>query len=224
VTAAHAAQIGPFPGEDVASYLSAAETSLTQLAAVSPTAVTYALADFEKGRTPAETAAALAGVQPVQVYVRVHVKGATEYFPATAGEFDDVTLRRTLTVSTLPDDANTIFTALAGALEKQAAANEQFARSIPASDPSQQDQEQKASQLKDAGHYRAEAAALRSACACIYAVVVQSQTRTLLHLLQSGQVRTVDAALPGLKLGDISWIPLRPETTVRQPVPSAGGP
>jgi hypothetical protein len=220
----HIATVGPLPGETISSYLGAAQAAITQQAAESPQQLTYAVADFEAGRTPQQVADALPGVAPALVFVRVHVTGDTKTFPSTASELSAyAALKQPLRVRSLPADANSAFIALATALDRAAADNTQFANSI-AADAGADELAQKAAQLKDAAHYRAEAAALRSGCACIYAAVVQGQAETLLHILDSGKVRAVDPASPGLKLSEITWVPLLPETKVRQPVQRPSGP
>jgi hypothetical protein len=220
----HIATVGPLPGETISSYLAAAQAAITQQASESPSQTTYAIADFEAGRTPQQVADALPGVSPALIFVRVHVTGDTKTFPSTAPELSAyAALKQPLRVKKIPADANSAFLALAAALDRAAADNTQFANSI-AADAGADEIAQKTAQLKDAGHYRAEAAALRGGCACIYAAVVQGQAETLLHVLDSGKVRTIDPASPGLKLNEITWVPLRPETKVRQPVQGPTGP
>jgi hypothetical protein len=220
----HIATVGPLPGETISSYLAAAQAAITQQAAESPTQATYAVADFETGRTPQQVADALPGVAPALVYVRVHVPGDTKTFPSSASELSAyAALKQPLRVSNLPADANSAFVALASALDRAAADNAQFAGSI-AADASADELAQKDAQLKDAAHYRAEAAALRHGCACIYAAVVNGPAETLLHILDSGKVRAIDPASPGLKLNEITWVPLLPDTKVRQPVQGPSGP
>jgi hypothetical protein len=221
---AHIATVGPLPGETISSYLTAAQAALTQQAAESPQQVTNALVDFEAGRTPSEVVTALPGVQPEMIYVRVRVTGDSKTFPSAAPEFSAYAdLKMPLRVATLPDAASTVFVRLAGGLDQAAADNTTFADSIGMG-ASPDELAQRDAQLKDAQHYRAEASALRSSCACIYAVVVSGTAETLLHILDSGQVRAIDPASPGLKLDEITWVPLRPDVTRTQPVDSTGGP
>jgi hypothetical protein len=224
VGGAHIATVGPLPGETISSYLTAAQAALTQQAAESPQQVAYALVDFEAGRTPSQVATALPGVQPELIYVRVGVTGDSKTFPSAAPEFSAYAdLTKPLRVATFPGGASTAFVRLAGALDQAAGDNTTFADSIGVG-ASPDELVQRDAQLKDAGHYRAEASALRSSCACIYAVVVFGPAETLLHILDSGQVRAIDPASPGLKLDEITWVPLRPDVTRTQPVDSTSGP
>jgi hypothetical protein len=217
------ATVGPFPGEDIPSYLSSAQSALTRQQASAPNQPIYSIADFETARTPSETADALPGVAAQLIYVRVSVPGNTQVFPSHLPEFSAYSALTTqLHVSVLPDTGMSTFRKLAAGLDRAAADNTTFANSIH-SGASQEDLVQKAAELADARHYRAEAAALRSGCACIYAVVVQGSAQTLLHILDSGLVRAVDPASPGLKLSEITWVPLRPETKARQPRASNSG-
>jgi hypothetical protein len=214
------ATFGPFPGENIPAYISAAQSQLASLAATSPNEKIYALADFEVARTPDDAARALPGVEPALMFVRVHVSGATDYFPSASPDFADPAFRTALQVSSLGAQAPAAFGTIAAALDRNANDLLDMASTITAD----QDQAQKTTELSDARHYRAEAAALRSHCACVYAVVVRGTAQTLLHIVDSGLVRAVDPASPGLKLTEITWVPLRPETKVRQPQASSGGP
>lgn len=217
------ATVGPFPNEDVASYLAAAQASLMQAAAQSPSQQLYAIADFEAARTPEEAAVALPGVTPELIFVRVRVTGAKQTFPSESEQFSGYpALKAALTVHNLPGDALADYLSLASALERAATDNTTFANSIGAN-ATADDLAQKAAQLKDARHYRAEAAAFRSGCACVYAVVVRGSARTLLDILDSGKVRVIDPASPGVALREIRWTPLLPETTRRQPAATATG-
>jgi hypothetical protein len=54
--------------------------------------------------------------------------------------------------------------------------------------------------------------------------VVFGTPETLLRILDSGKVRAIDPASPGLKLSEITWVPLRPDVTGRQPAGSGAGP
>jgi hypothetical protein len=216
------ATVGPFPNEPVSSYISAAQASLGQQFSESPRQQTYAIVDFEEGQTPEQVASALPNVSPQLLYVRVRVTGDTKTFPSPLPEFSTYPqLRQPLQVHRLPADASTVFVKLAGSLERAARDNAQFADSIGAN-ASTDELTQKDAQLADARHYRAEAAALRSACACIYAVVVFGPAATLQHIVDSGKVRVIDPASPGLKLSEIRWTPLLPETRSRQPGETAG--
>jgi hypothetical protein len=223
VGGAHIATVGPLPGEAISSYLTAAQAALTQQAAESPRQLTYALVDFESGQTPSQVADSLPGVVPQLLYVRVRVSGDAKTFPSTAEELSAYgALKTPLRVKTLPDDAAAAFVRLAGALDQAAGDNATFASTI-GNGASPEELVQRDAQLKDARHYRAEAAALRSGCACIYSVVVYGTAETLLHILDSGRVRAIDPASPGLKLSEITWVPLRPDVTRTQPAGPGSG-
>jgi len=222
VGGAHIATVGPLPGETIPSYLTAAQVALTQQAAESPRQLTHAIVDFDSGRTPEQVAAALPGVQPELLFVRVRVNGDTKTFPGTAEELSAYpTLKAPLHVHLLPNDGITALVKLAASLDEAARDNTTFANTI-GSGASSDELAQRAAQLKDARHYRAEAFALRAICACIYAVVVTGTAETLLHILDSGRVRTIDPASPGLKLSEITWVPLRPDVTRTQPAGTSG--
>ncbi|MFL6238422.1 MAG: hypothetical protein ACJ735_02860 [Actinomycetes bacterium] len=206
--------VGPLPNEEIASYLNAAQAALGQQSSQAPGEKVYAIADFESGKTPAQVAAALPGVEPQLIYVQVRASGARAVFPNTTEELAGyATLTAPLRVSSLPGDASAAFRRLADGLSQAAHDLSQQAASITAD----QDQAQKATEEADARHYRSEAQSLRGECACIYAVVVYGSARTLLDIVDSGKVRVIDPASPGLKLREIRWTPLLPQTSRRQP-------
>jgi hypothetical protein len=216
------ATVGPLPGETIPSYLSAAQAGLLEQKSDSPGQQTYAIVDFEAGRTPAEVAAALPNVAPQLIFVQVRVPGDSKTFPSPLPELSAYpALKAPLRVKALPADALSAYQVLATALDRAAADNTTFANSIGAG-ATEDELTQKAAQLKDARHYRAESSALRATCACIYAVVVRGTPETLVHILDSGKVRAVDAASPGLKLNEICGTPLLPQTKVRQPTGATG--
>jgi hypothetical protein len=70
---------------------------------------------------------------------------------------------------------------------------------------------------------RAEAAAYAGPCACVLALVVQSDRAGLETLARTPGVRAVDAAPPGVPLAGLALAPLLPEQTVTaDPVPDDG--
>jgi hypothetical protein len=159
--------------------------------------------------TPDEAAAAVPSVEVKQIFLRIRAGGATTFFPSTNVDFATAILKRPLQVPDLPNGANAIYEGVAAGLIQQAKDNEEFVRSIDQlPTPSQDDLDQRASQSLDARRFRAAAGALRTRCACIYAVVIKGEAQTLANIANSGKVRVVHAALSGVPYDRLTWVPL----------------
>jgi hypothetical protein len=203
--------VGPIAGS-VADYLAGARADLLAHASQAPTEQTFAIADFEKGLTPEEAAASVPGVEVKQIFLRIRAGGTTTFFPSTNVDFATAILKRPLQVQGLPNGAHVVYEGVAAGLIQQAKDNEEFIRSIDQlAVPSQDDLDQKASQTLDARRFRAAAGALRTRCACIYAVVIKGEAQTLANIANSGKVRVVHAALTGVPYERLTWVPLSPD-------------
>ena len=213
--------VGPVKGDTIADYLADARAELTSIAQQTPREQTYAIADFEKSLTPDAAALAVPGVEVLQVFLQVKGADATQYFPSADAEFVAKVLKDPLQVMGLPSGAGPVFEGVAAALLAQATDNQTFADSIPA-DAVQQDLEQKAEHLADARRFRAAAGALRQRCACIYAIVIKAEARTLANIANSGKVRVIDPALTGVAYERLRWVPLPPNIKDGERFPAAG--
>ncbi|MDX6286786.1 MAG: hypothetical protein QOG53_2271 [Frankiales bacterium] len=211
VSGVSALTVGPIAG-GVADYLAGARADLLARAQQAPHDPTFAIADFDRPLTPEDAARAVPGVEVKQIFLRIRAASATQYFPSTNVDFVSGVLKSPLQVSGLPDGARTVYEGVAAALLQQAKDSEQFVASINLlPTPTADDLEQKAAQSTDARRFRAWSGALRTHCACIYAVVIRAEAQTLANIANSGKVRVVDAALTGIPYDRLKWVPLSPD-------------
>jgi hypothetical protein len=208
--------VGPVSGDTrpVAEYLADARNRLAAVAQETPHERIFAIADLEKAATPEQAARAVPQVEVLEVFLQVSAGGATQYFPSPGAEFVAKALKDPLRVDGLPAEAGPVFEAVAAGLLQQASDNEEFVKSIDGlPTPTDADREQRAAQSADARRYRAAAGALRTRCACIYAMVIRAEAQTLANIANSGTVRVIDPALSGIPYQRLRWVPL--PTTIK---------
>jgi hypothetical protein len=197
-------RVGAAEGDRVALYADRARAELGALVA-SSTAETYALVSLRGYATPAGVLPLLADVEPARVFVRLplpQVQTAIESFGVRTPAVDiPIALRR-----------------IADARDAGAAQDEQTAAGLSAADA--QERELKAFYTDSARLDRAEAAAYRQGCACVYALVVRATPVRLAELTGRAGIRVVDPAPEIRRLDRTVFLPLLPEqATVVAPPP-----
>lgn len=202
--------LGVQPGQDVDTHLGQARERAVELAREAPTAQHLALLSVRDELT-AEQAGSLTteselGVR--KVYVRAPVAGDAELLEVDPG--DDV-------VATLTD----LFAQTARRKGEEQREFLTLARSITS--VSEEDKQFKASYEAAARTAGLEAAAFRTGCACVLAVVVEGPAAQLAELGSLPLLRGVEVAPRGAELTSLEITPLAPETTGTVPEPVVGG-
>jgi hypothetical protein len=197
-------RVGAAEGDRVALYADRARAELGALVANS-TAETYALVSLRDYRTPAGVVPMLTDVEATRVFVRLplpQIQTAIESFGVRTPAVDiPVALRR-----------------IADRRVADAAQDEQTAARLSAGDA--QERELREFYTGSARLDRAEAAAYRQGCACVYAVVVRATPVRLVALARRAGVRVVDPAPEIRRLDRTVFLPLLPEqATVVAPPP-----
>jgi hypothetical protein len=204
-------RVGVTDGEQVAGYLSRSRAEISALPARDTGR--YALVTLESYLDPAALAPLLVGARTERVYARVPLPGVqTEIvsFPVQTLAVDvPASMRRT-------------------ADRKDADARESDASALAASGDGARERELRAFYRRGAGIERAEAAAYRRLCACVYAAVVTATPQAVREIAKRPGVRVVDPAPEVKRLDRAVFLPLLPEqrTVVTPPsdagLPSAG--
>ncbi|MCW2568581.1 MAG: hypothetical protein JWN54_2678 [Mycobacterium sp.] len=188
-------RVGAAEGDRVASYADRARAELGALVANS-TAETYALVSLRGYGTPAAVLPLLTDVEPARVFVRLplpQVQTAIESFGVRTPAVDiPVALRR-----------------IAAEREAGAARDEQTAARLSGDDA--KERQLRAFYTDSARLDRAEAAAYRQGCACVYALVVRATPVRLVELARRAGVRVVDPAPEIRRLDRTVFLPLLPE-------------
>jgi hypothetical protein len=197
-------RVGAAEGDRVTLYADRARAELGALVTNS-TAETYALVSLRGYATPAGVVPLLSDVETTRVFVRLplpQVQTAIESFGVRTPAVDiPVALRR-----------------IADERETGAAQDEQTAARLSAGDA--QERALRDFYTGSARLDRAEAAAYRKGCACVYAVVVRATPVRLVQLARRAGVRVVDPAPEIRRLDRTVFLPLLPEqTTVVAPPP-----
>jgi hypothetical protein len=166
--------VGVHDGDSIPDYVAQAGT---RLAALDPGVSSYALVSLSVYLAPADVAVVFAGVTTVTAFARVPLVGRQ-------------TERVSLPAVRLPADLVAAMTAVADRKVTDAAADDALATAQPAGT------------LRDvyssnAAVARTEANAYRTACACVFAMVVRAGTAALSTLARNVKVRAVDP-VPGL--------------------------
>lgn len=189
--------LGPPAGADAEAHLAAAEERLRDL---DPAARHLALVSLRSALTPGETGALLdrAGLGLERAYLRAEVPGRPEEV-----------------VFQTPGDVVTglqqVFSATA--VRKAEEQRDLLATAATLDGGSEPEREAEARYEQDAGTAGAEAAAYRAGCACVFALVVNADVRSLVGLLDRPEVRGVEAASRGAAVAALSVRPLRPSET-----------
>lgn len=196
--------LGPAPGTEVAPFLASARDRVVALSRRDPQARYTALVYLAEPLFPEQAAALLEGstLGAQRVYVQAPVQAA-------APEILQVELDNGL-VSTL----NALFAATA-----QRKATEQRELLMQAATiPAGTDEAARAQFRADARLAGLEAAAYRTPCACVIALVVQGQVDQLAELLALPAVRAVQAGPRGAQLTQLEVRPLAPGVTGTVPL------
>jgi hypothetical protein len=190
--------VGPHQGDSVPAYLAQGQAKLAALAAQSPQQAVYALVALDRYATPDEVAglvAAAPGVVSVTGRARVPLAG-----------------RQTELVSLVairpPGDLVVAMASVATRKEEDAANYDRLAAQQPPGTLRQ-------IYLSNAEVSRAEAAAYRAGCGCVFALVVWGTPEALLTLAAQPMVRVVDPAPEVADPADAVFEPLLPEHTER---------
>lgn len=190
--------VGPRPGERVSDYVAAARRDLERRSAAAPGAYAYAVVDFTAYQTPPTVVGAVTGLDVVSAYFRVPLPDAPT----------DVQL---VPVRTLAGDLAQAYADVARRRESDA---DELVRVGESLDPQTAEElEFKKTYLASAASARAEATALRSTCACVFAVVVRAPVGVLSALSVRAAVRVVDPAPQGVGLDELEVTALLPEQT-----------
>lgn len=206
--------LGPAVGDEIDPHFEAARERAVDLSRQDPDARYLALVSLNKGLTPDETGELLqeSGLEVVRAYLRAPVAGEPEQIVfETPGDV-------------VPGLQQT-FSQIAARKAKEQQDLLATAGTIEAGTP--QEQEFRTLYETDARTAGEEAAAYRSGCACVFALVVQSEVGELAELPALPVVRGVEIAPRGVELAALEIRPLPPseQGVVREPAgstPSAG--
>lgn len=203
--------LGPPAGADVDEHFAAAGERLTALSDASPDDELVALVSLREQLTP-EQAVALVGAAGLQVrraYVRAPVGGTAEVLPVEV-------------VGDVAGRLGALFSETAAQRAEEQRTLLELAASIPdgagATDAIFRQQ-----YVADARSRGEEAAAYRTACACVLALVVEGPARELAGLPTMPPVRGVEPARRGADLTALDVAPLPPEVTGTRPAPPVLG-
>jgi hypothetical protein len=197
-------RVGAVEGDQVGRYTDRAGAEVRALVS-GGTAETYALVSLRGYATPGGVLPVLADVETVRVFVRLPLP-------------DVQTPLVSFGVRTPAADIPAAMARIAAERETAAAQDERTAAGLSGGDP--KERELKAFYTGSAALDRAEAAAFRKGCACVYAVVVRATPVRLQQLAGRAGVRVVDPAPEVRRLDRTVFLPLLPEqTTVVAPPP-----
>jgi len=189
--------IGPRTGQSVRSYADAAAGRLDAAARHKHTSV-YALIDLPSYETPAQVEAMFTNLQVVTAYFTARVPGGH-------------TTPYVATILSLKHDLPIMMSRAAKFSRKAAASFAQYLRAVHGNGP-------------DAAKARAlflpflrgesgAAKQLAHPCACVYALVVQSEAKPLQRLIAAKIARVIDVAPQGAALSAVTFVPLPPSVT-----------
>lgn len=176
-------QIGPQIGEQVDAYVTAARERVTNAATGEPDAGAVAVVTFAQYRTPQQVRDLVGDATVVRILFRVPV-ALDDYQPDEAA------------VADLLLDAKKAFVTRALRLETEIG---NLQGNIDTND---HDPAQKEFDLAQQEKLRRQVRHLRGACACIYAVIVETKMKHTLELLNKPGIRVVDVSAPNARLGD----------------------
>lgn len=192
--------LGAPVGADVEDHLENARERAVELARETPDARYLALVSVRDELTAQQAGSLVAesGLEVRRVYVRAPVPGEAETLEVEPG--DDVV--QTLTAlfaetARRKADEQREFLSLAQSIE-------------PVSDEEREFKQSYEDAARTAGQ---EAAAYRTGCACVLAVVVQGEAGELAELLSLPVVRGVEVAPRGAELTALDIVPLSPDRT-----------
>jgi hypothetical protein len=204
-TVGEVVQVGVAAGESIPAYVRASRAELASLARAAPATETYALATLSEYVTPARLGSILRGVSVSEVMGRVPL-------PKTRTEIVRLSAER------LPADAEAAMGAVADGKEREARDYRTRGSAVTGNDQS----ERELRRLYETGAAvaRAEAAAFRGRCGCLYAAVVRSTPAALAEVTRRPGVRSVDPAPEVRRLERAVFLPPLPEQSdvVRPPI------
>jgi hypothetical protein len=204
VTVGDVVRVGAVEGTQVTAYTDAANAELRALVSAS-TAETYALVALRGYATPTGVLPVLDGVETVRAFVRVPLPRVQTALVSFA-------------VRTPAADIPAAMHRIAADREGAARDDEKAAAGLTGTDS--RERQLRTFYTDSVAVDRAEAAAYRSLCACVYAVVVRATPLRLRQLATRAGVRVVDPAPEVRRLDRTVFLPLLPEqTTVVAPPP-----
>ncbi|GAB3862199.1 hypothetical protein GCM10029963_67950 [Micromonospora andamanensis] len=204
-TVGEVTRVGVVEGDSIPRYEAAAAADLAALAGRSLGDGTYALVSLNEYLTPARLAAVVGDVGVAVVFGRVPL-------PERQTEIVRIPAQR------VPEDVTAGMVKLAERKEREAADYRARATALGGGGP--EERELRGLYLSGAQVAAAEAAAYRSECACLYALVVRAEPTKLRGVAARSGVRVVDPAPEVQRLERTVFTPPLPEQrdVVRPPV------
>lgn len=199
--------LGPAVGVDIDAHFAAARERAVALSRDDPDAAYLALVSLNKGLTPEETGELLqeSGLQVRRAYLRAPVSGDPEQIVFQ-------------TPSDIVTGLEQVFSEIAARKAKEQQDLLGTARTITAGTP--EEAEFRRLYEADARIAGQEAAAYRTACACVFALVVEADAAELAELPALPVVRGVEVAPRGAELSALDIAPLSPTAKGVVPPPS----
>lgn len=203
--------LGPPVGADVDAHFRAARTRAVTLSDDTPDDSFLALVSLTDELTPEQAAALVAESDLVvrRAYVRAPVGPTAEVLPVE-----------------VPGEVAPILKALFAATAERRAEEQRDLLTMAATIPDDADESDlrfKRQSVADAAVRGREAAAYRTACACVLALVVEGPARELAELPSLPAVRGLEVARRGAPLTALQVDPLPPEVTGVRPPPAVAG-
>jgi hypothetical protein len=203
--------LGPAVGADIDAHFAAARERAVSLSRSDPDQDHLALVSLNKGLTPEETGVLLqeSGLEVRRAYLRAPVPGDPEEI-----EFQ--------TPSDIVTGLEQVFSEIAARKAKEQQDLLGTARTITSGTPAEVEfRELYESDARLAGQ---EAAAFRTPCACVFALVVEARAAELAELPALPVVRGVEVAPRGAELSRLEVDPLPPTAKGVVPPPSSRTP
>jgi hypothetical protein len=197
LTVGEVVRVGAVEGDQVSLYTDRARAELGALVSAG-TAETYALVSLRGYATPGGVVPVLRDVETVRAFVRLPIAQVQTPIVSFA-------VRRPAV------DIAASMARVAAQREAAALEDEKTAAGLSGEDP--RERELQAFYTGNARLDRAEAAAYREGCACVYAVVVRATPVRLAELASRAGVRVVDPAPEVRRLDRTVFLPLLPEQT-----------
>ncbi len=196
-TTGEVVRVGAAEGDEVPAYLERSRTKLSGLTG-QRTEETYALVSFGTYVAPSAVPALVRGVTPLRAYARVplpNVQTEIVSFPVHTVAVDvPAGMKRT-------------------ADRKDALAKDAEAAAASLSGEGERERGLRTAYQEDAKVIRAEAAAYRRLCPCVYSAVVKATPAKLQQLATRAGIRVVDPAPEARRLDRTVFLPLQPEQT-----------
>lgn len=203
--------LGPAVGADIDAHFATARERAVDLSRSDPDANYLALVSLNKGLTPQETGELLqeSGLQVRRAYLRAPLPGDPEQIVFQ-------------TPSDIVTGLEQVFSEIAARKAKEQQELLGTARTITAATP--EEAEFRRLYEADARTAGQEAAAYRTACACVFALVVEADAAELAELPALPVVRGVEVAPRGAELSALDIAPLPPTAKGVVPPPSGRAP